>query len=701
MTDPRILQPTAAWGGTASTRTIRPSTALHIATAIGHAVAIADRMSIELIASEGVKSGQPPGWAEMGWLDVGVLFNEQEYGAVSIDQHRQVVDYAVLRGLVLQHPAHPQPPAPAAHRMTLEPHTMNALAEPIDIAALPRSAIDGAQWVPVNLVQASPTNPRKRFVERDLADLADSIKKHGVLEPVRMRPREGARKGEPLYELIFGERRWRACKIAGEEFIAAIVQPMSDHEVREVQLVENLQREDLGALEEADGYAELLRTGKNLMGLTVEQLCTRIGKSRSHVFQRLKLRELGPAGRMALDAGEISPSVALLVARLGTEDDQATAVKEILRGWGGEPMSFRSAQEYIQRTFMLDLSRAPFKITDATLVPAAGSCRECPKRTGAAPDLFDDVKNGDTCTDAACFHGKEEAHRARLKAQAEADGVKVITGAEAKKAVPSQFGSLKGYLELDKVHHLLGNKPLAKLLGKDGPEVMALENPHTHELVRVVREADAVKALRDKGVIKTSRMPTTSKAVREAELRRTAENNFRHQVAQVLAMRARTEPGAQPEFRTTLISHVAVALYGGLGSDERQRVDKLMGWDAIEQTYHAENRARRDARVAALADGDLALLLCACCVAGELKVGTYQIANTGKAPESRHLLPLATALGVDVDFIRADLKAQVKAELKAKAQTPAKALAKAVKTTKPTTTPPQISAAAADPFREA
>jgi len=148
--------------------------------------------------------------------------------------------------------------------------------------------------------------------------------------------------------------------------------------------------------------------GAPAKAINADELAAKLGKSRSYVFGRLKLLSLVAKARDAAFDGTLSTSIALLVARIPA-DRQPQALKEILFGYGGEPMTHAAAFVHIKHHYMLELARAPFKITDATLLPAAGSCRECPKRTGANPDLFNDVKSADTCTDPTCFDAKVQA----------------------------------------------------------------------------------------------------------------------------------------------------------------------------------------------------------------------------------------------------------------------------------------------------
>lgn len=590
-------------------------------------------------------------------------------------------------------------------------------AEPL-AQQIARATIDGAVHIPLHLLQPSSTNPRTHFDEPKLQELARSIRQHGLMQPILVRPLPDAVKGEPLYEIVAGERRWRASKlaedVAGVGRIMAIVRDMTDFQVLELQLVENLQREDLHPLEEADGYERLLRKPDGVQGFAnVDDLAARIGKSRSYVFQRLKLRALGKEGREAFLKGELSASVALLIARLQSATEQATATKHIVNGWGGSPLSYRQAAEWIHNNFMLSLGKAVFKIADATLVPAAGSCTACPKRTGANPDLFQDVANADTCTDPTCFQEKELAHRERLKAAAQEAGRQVIDGAAAKKVKPAAYGELKGYVKLDETDYKLGDKPLRKLLGKDGlasVEVVTFEDPHSGAVYDVVRQDQAVSVLKDKGVLKANRMPTTGAAHRETERLVKAEKAWRAKVGEQVLRQARGSAGERAAFRTALLTEVAVALWQHMNHEVRGRVEKLLGWPAITYDYHHPDRARNDAqtRLRALTDGDLAAYFTAAAIAGDLGVNSYELEGGNKKTFAKppHLTLLAGLLGVDVRAAKAAELADKPAKAP-KPVTPIQALGAAVKQGKGTSTAKAtgkegtvyLSAAATDPKR--
>lgn len=131
-------------------------------------------------------------------------------------------------------------------------------------------------------IKVNPYQPRKHFDDEKLQELADSIKLHGVFTPILVK------KAVQGYELITGERRWRAAQKAGKETIPAIIMELNDQQMMEIALLENIQREDLNAIEEAQGYEKLIQK----IGYTQEQLAKRIGKSREHVANLLRLLKL-------------------------------------------------------------------------------------------------------------------------------------------------------------------------------------------------------------------------------------------------------------------------------------------------------------------------------------------------------------------------------------------------------------------------
>lgn len=155
----------------------------------------------------------------------------------------------------------------------------------------------GAVELKISELEPNREQPRREFDEKAMAELADSIAQHGLLQPLLVRPLFGGG-----YQIVAGERRWRAARMAGLSEVPAVVREMSDHEVMELALIENLQREDLTPLEEANGYQTLL----DKYGMTQEEVAKTVGKSRPAVANALRLLHLPEAIREMVERGELS-----------------------------------------------------------------------------------------------------------------------------------------------------------------------------------------------------------------------------------------------------------------------------------------------------------------------------------------------------------------------------------------------------------
>jgi ParB/RepB/Spo0J family partition protein len=184
----------------------------------------------------------------------------------------------------------------------------------------------GVQSIPLASLRVSDTGAqaerRKRFDKAAIAELAESIRTVGLLQPLVVRPRDDG------FQIIAGERRFLAAQAAGLDTVLAAVRELTDDQVLEVQLIENLQREGLHELVEAEGYEALMKRH----GYTVDDLVAKVGKSRAYVYARLKLLALCKEGRKAFYDGKISASIALLVARIPGDSLQQEALKEITQG---------------------------------------------------------------------------------------------------------------------------------------------------------------------------------------------------------------------------------------------------------------------------------------------------------------------------------------------------------------------------------
>ena len=264
--------------------------------------------------------------------------------------------------------------------------------------------------LPISTLVESPTNPRKRFDERTLGELAASFRTQGVLEPLLVRPLE-----ERKYEVVIGARRLKAARLAELESVPVRVVKLSDAEAIEAQVVENLQREDIHPLEESLGFKSLFELAEPTY--TIASIAARAGKSEAYVQGRIKLADLIAPVAEAFLQDKIAIGHALLIAKL-PDSQQQEAFNAAFRGmWTTEGnqqvlIPVRELAAWIESNILLQLASASFDKQDETLVPAVGSCGNCPKRTGFNKLLFADVRK-DSCTDPQCFRSKIDAHVAK------------------------------------------------------------------------------------------------------------------------------------------------------------------------------------------------------------------------------------------------------------------------------------------------
>lgn len=574
------------------------------------------------------------------------------------------------------------------------------LTTPTPAAASPAVPDTGElAMLEIAYIVRSKTNPRKHFDADALAELAASIKLQGVAQPILVRPLPASRvqetaenrlPGEPLptHELVAGERRYRACKQAGVKAVPALIRHLTDTQVLELQLVENLKRSDLHPMEEAEGYEALMQQA----GMTADQIADRIGKSKSYVYKSLKLLDLSPNSRTAFYDGKISASVALLVAR-HIEQHQAEILKEFGKtNYYDEPISFRRAQDWIHAHYMLKLNEAPFKITDATLVPTAGSCRACPKRTGANPDLFNDVKAADTCTDKACFEIKRSAHIERLKAEAKAKGQTLITGKEAKEIIPSQYQDPKGYKLLDQKEWMPGlgeSTTLRKVLGRDLPDVVLVENPHTKELQAMLPTPVVNRMLKEKGM-DGGRSPERNAELEKAKAESKYQNGWRKQAfkaayeqAQTLAANSAPLPD---HIELTLRLSAEAALARFYNNDDRKLLAQVLGVDSPVALKDALEK---------FVEGAPANQVQAIALVLSMWDDLEWVSSSAPNVHAPKLTTLAEYMDIDLDTIKKEVQADMReaAAAKAKPITKAESPTKADKPArKPKTTAAQASA---------
>ncbi len=219
-----------------------------------------------------------------------------------------------------KHPSHPHP-----HPTTGLGRGLAAIiaegARPASTA--PAAAFAGAsiRQIPLSQIVANPRQPRLRFVEEPLDELVASIHEHGVLQPITVRPQDDR------FEIIAGERRFRACQKAGLQAIPALVKAVSDLEAYELSLIENLQREDLDPVEEARGYRRLADD----FSLTQEQIAQKVGKNRATVANALRLLDLSDEILSYLSQGRLTTGHAKAILGLTDADARAQVARDVIR----------------------------------------------------------------------------------------------------------------------------------------------------------------------------------------------------------------------------------------------------------------------------------------------------------------------------------------------------------------------------------
>src|SRR5438552_2900089 len=263
--------------------------------------------------------------------------------------------------------------------------------------------------VPITALAESATNPRKRFDAKSLEELAASFKTQGILAPLLVREVE-----ESNYEVVAGARRLRAAKLAELEKLPVRVVKLTDAEAIEAQCVENLQREDIHPLEEALGFKSLLELGEPY---NIAHISARAGKSEAYIYGRLRLADLIPPVAEAFLKDKITIGHALLIAKLPAAQQQEAFAAAFRGMWTSEGntqvlIPVKELAAGMKSNILLKFASVPFDKQDEALVPAAGSCINCPKRTGFNKLLFADVRK-DSCTDPQCFRAKVDAHIAK------------------------------------------------------------------------------------------------------------------------------------------------------------------------------------------------------------------------------------------------------------------------------------------------
>lgn len=540
-------------------------------------------------------------------------------------------------------------------------------------------ALSGFSHLPLVAITLSTTGVqamrRKRFDPAKTQELAASMQAHGVIEPIVVRPIDGER-----YEIVAGERRYLAAQAAGLDNIPATIRKLDDQQVLEVQLIENLQRDNLQPLEEAQGFRELMQ----MHGLSADALAERLGKSRSQVYARLKLLELCPDVQDALQAGTIDASKALLLARLPAGKVQVAGLKRITRpSWDGKLPSYRDSFELLTEGFMQDLTEAPFALDDASF--EAGACVSCPHYSGNDPELQaqaierDQDGRAHVCTHTACYEVKFTAYWTAERQRLEADGAVVHDEKQSSKIRYGAPGAPRYATASERIYpsdgpavtleHFLKLADAHKL----GYSVAWLTKPGSPALERAVPHADMVTLAKALGFDHThyeedpedddngGTLPTQDDEAAEKERQRIARAQARE----------REKLQIERETRYAVARQVYAKWKGGIPRDQLRALlemvidlsegglfEEITGTPiGDENGYNHEDIAPA---IAKLSDPQL----CAMLVLYDGLPGWTHV----QSGDAAGLYKLAKGLRIDPAKIKAKVQAEVKAKAKEKAE---------------------------------
>lgn len=517
----------------------------------------------------------------------------------------------------------------------------------------------------IGKLRASPDN-RKRFNEQALQELAESIKTMGVAQAILIRPVTPTEDAPQEFEIVAGERRFRASKIAGKTHIPALCRQLSDLDAAKIRILENLQREDPHPMEEAEGYQLLMLQH----GFTAEQLVDEIKKSKAYIYARLKLCSLTPAVREQFLDNKLSASTALLVARIPVPALQVKAAQEVMNPYGnGAPMSARDAASHIQGRYTLKLSGAVFSITDAKLLAAAGACTKCPKRTGNQPEVFEGV-DPNVCTDPDCFSEKRAAHGAALLVEANKRGIPVLEGDEASQTLSHRYSRSSELVTADmNLWYFERNAPSTQnngyvndfLRGDFLPAVAGYVKRDDGTLTALYKREDVQAALEDCGACETveahaERMAVVKAADPAATAKQEAEQK-KAEAREALITRENT-------YRLALYKQLRQrASVGALGLSSLREFVKAVAEEnclveSLHDLYASDVSTDLDQYIDTADAGALQLLLIDLVLGHYLKLGWYELNNDGSVDDEcgfSTVVAMARHEGVDVEAVRAEI----------------------------------------------
>lgn len=374
------------------------------------------------------------------------------------------------------------------------------------------------RMIKLELLHPSPTNPRKHFSSITINELADSIKKVGVIENIGVRKHP---KIEGHFEIIYGERRFRASGIAGLSDIPCKLQELSDDQVFDFQITENLQREDVSPLDEAEAFQLLM----NKKRCSLEELSARFGKSTDYIFGRMRLTNLVTEAKDLLDEGILPVTAAIRISLL-TEQSQREALKRTIVPIKTDKIDskifagLKELKTFTDTNVLMPLKYADFNIGDKKLIPQCGSCIECPNRTGN--NLYKDFTDSDKCLDNACYKNKHVVHYKKLQKKLELEFKTTVGFAARQYSGEKEFPELTGIIPMidwNEIEEKEAKKNKnARLVIFIGPDRGRVEG-EDHSEYGWVTVTDRTVKKESNGDFKKEQDRLKEKAIREAQKR--------------------------------------------------------------------------------------------------------------------------------------------------------------------------------------
>lgn len=412
--------------------------------------------------------------------------------------------------------------------------------------------------IPLSEIVDCPNNPRQVPSKEADRELLENIRTIGVLEPILVRPVSG------LFECVFGSRRLRAAREIPLDTIPAIVREMNDEQALEAQLAENLRRDNMHPIDEAEAYRRM----RDDYGHGAAEIATKLGANKAKILRRLQLCALSKSCASAFRKGSIELGIAEAISRVPDERHQ-DAVLNHLMGIvaNGGKVTFENARSIIQRDYQLDLADPPFNPEDASLVAGVSACSECPKRTTNLKRLWTELDDGDRCTDAGCFKSKNEATWQAAKLSAEIEGNTIATAAQNRTMFGHGESVFGGYFCLDdKIRDDAKGRTWQRVIGKklEPADVILARSPRGH-VRRVVTSEKAFEIARDLGCEwaqrAEERAPSTpEQRARDAE-KEALEKSVRLRSAELSVDRARASGLDERFVELVMLTMVGLSSY--------------------------------------------------------------------------------------------------------------------------------------------